>query len=239
MQLLQRVGELVHRERRFIADAAHELRTPLAALSLQVENAEHAESWDVCRQRLHAVDAGLARSRHLLDQLLTLERQLAGTGTQEKLELGSLLRDLLGERLPLAESKGIELELQMHPAQLTLHTEALALRVLVSNALDNALRYSPPQGAVVLRANADSKMIEIEVEDEGPGIPSAQRELLFSAFHRAANAQGEGTGLGLAIVAAAAKRMEGKVELLDGRGGKGLLFRYRQPQKLNTEAIAR
>ncbi|WP_369574071.1 sensor histidine kinase [Acidithiobacillus sp. IBUN Pt1247-S3] len=237
-QLLQRVTELVQRERRFIADAAHELRTPLAALSLQVENAERAESWDACRQRLLSVDAGLARSRHLLDQLLTLERQLAGEEKKENVDLGVLLRELLGERLPLAESQGIELELQMRPTKLVLHIDALALRVLISNALDNALRYSTAQGAIVLRASADEKNLELEVEDEGPGIPSAQRELLFSAFHRAANAQGEGTGLGLAIVAAAAKRLGGKVELLDGSNGKGLLFRYRQLMEWTTEETA-
>ncbi len=228
-QLLQRVADLLQRERRFIADAAHELRTPLAALSLQVENAQHAESWDACRERLLAVDTGLARSRHLLDQLLTLERQLAGPAKKESIDLGDLLRELLSERLPLAESKGIELELQLRPTRLPLRTDPLALRVLISNALDNALRYTPANGSVVLRAIADGESLTLEVEDDGPGIPPVQRELAFSAFHRATDAQGEGTGLGLTIVAAAAKRLGGQVQLLDGSAGRGLLFHYEQP----------
>jgi len=228
-ELLQRVADLVQVERRFIADAAHELRTPLAALSLQVENAERADSWEACRQRLHRVDAGLARSRHLLDQLLTLERQLAGTEKRETFELGDLLREVLGERLPVAERKDIDLELQLQPGPLTLHAEALALRVLVGNVLDNALRYAPAGSSVVLRAEVQQNILQLEIEDEGPGIPPAQRELIFAPFHRAADAQGEGTGLGLAIVAAAAKRLGGSIELQDGRSGRGLLFRYRQP----------
>ncbi|WP_308389033.1 ATP-binding protein [Acidithiobacillus sp. AMEEHan] len=228
-ELLQRVADLMQTERRFIADAAHELRTPLAALSLQVENAERAASWDSCRQRLQQVDAGLARSRHLLDQLLTLERQLAGTEKRESIELGELLREILGDRLPVAESKGIDLELQMPSGPLPLYTEALALRVLISNVLDNALRYAPAKSLVAVRVQAHEDTLQLEIEDEGPGIPPAQRELIFSPFHRAADAEGEGTGLGLAIVAAAARRLGGSIELRDGHAGRGLLFQYRQP----------
>ena len=227
-ELLQRVEILLQRERRFVADAAHELRTPLAALSLQVENARAAQDLGVCQERLAQVESGLGRSRRLLDQLLTLERQVASAAQVRCIDMGELLREILAERVPVAEAREMEMILEL-TGPLRILGDLLAYRVLISNALDNALRYAPAGTSVWLRWRLENASVVVEIEDEGPGIPAEQREAVFAPFHRGSLQGGEGSGLGLAIIAAAAQRLGGQLALRDGRSGPGLRLQYRQP----------
>jgi len=233
--LLQRIAELRQRERRFVADAAHQLRTPLAALSLQLDNVRHAETLELSRRRLEAVDRGLERARHLLDQLLSLERQESRAAVRQHLVLKPLLHRLLAEREPIAAERQIDLGLEA-PEGLALDADPIALETLLANALDNALQYGPPASQVTLRVQAIESGLEFVVEDEGPGIPAELRERVFDPFFRLPSSVGEGSGLGLAIIRAAAARLGGSLELGDGPKGRGLRLIYRHPQKSGRPA---
>ncbi|MCY0871487.1 MAG: ATP-binding protein [Acidithiobacillus caldus] len=227
--LLQRIGELRQRERRFVADAAHQLRTPLAALSLQLDNARNAQAIGLCRQRLEQVDKGLERARHLLDQLLSLERQESRATIWQHFALEPFLHRLLAERGPIAEARRIDLGLAA-PAGLSLDADPIALETLLANALDNALQYGPPMSQVTLRVVESDTALEFVVEDEGPGIPGPLRQRVFDPFFRLPESPGEGSGLGLAIIRAAAARLGGTIELADGAQGRGLRLVYRHPK---------
>ena len=228
--LLQRIGELRQRERRFVADAAHQLRTPLAALSLQLDNARNAEDLGLSRQRLEQVDKGLDRARHLLDQLLSLERQESRASVWQTFALMPLLHRLLAEREPIAAERQIDLGLEA-PADLSIYADPIALETLLANALDNALQYGPPGSQVTLTVRAAKDSLEFAVEDEGPGIPAALRQRVFDPFFRLPESPGEGSGLGLAIIRAAAARLGGRLELQDGPHQHGLRLLYRHPMR--------
>lgn len=225
-RLLERVNRLVTQQRRFIADAAHELRTPLTALSLQAQNLRQAGSLEVMRERVIPLQAGIERARHLTEQLLSLARTQAGTGDDKEVSVSTMARELIAEYLPIAEGKHIDLGLE-EPAPLSLHASPEALRLILRNGLDNALKYAPDHGEVTLRLLQEGGNAVIEIIDNGPGIPASERERVFDPFHRIPDASGEGSGLGLAIAREAAARLGGDLSL-DGRSeGHGLVFRYR------------
>lgn len=228
-RLLERVARLMGEQRRFVADAAHELRTPLAALSLQAQNLENAPSVEAMRERVAALRAGIERERRLTEQLLSLARSEAAGGEAKPLVAGRVARELIADCLPLAEARGIDLGLEQADEGLVLPADPELLRVVLRNALDNALRYTPAGGEVTVRLFAEGDDGVIDVIDTGPGIPAAERERVFEAFHRLEGAGGEGSGLGLAIARDAAGRLGGTVSLHERPGG-GLVFRYRQPR---------
>lgn len=143
--------------------------------------------------------------------------------------MGKIARELIADYMPLAESRGIDLGLDEADERLAIAADAELLRVVLRNALDNALRYTPPAGEVTLRFFAEGEDAVIEVVDTGPGIPAAERERVFQPFHRLENSSGDGSGLGLAITHDAAARLGGTV-CLDERPEGGLVFRYRQPR---------
>jgi two-component system OmpR family sensor kinase len=227
-RLLVRVNRLVSEQRRFIADAAHELRTPLTALSLQVQNLERADTEETMRERTIPLKAGIERARHLTEQLLSLARTQAGTVPMESIEVSRVARELIVEYLPLAEAKDIDLGLD-EQYSVSVPAAPEQLRLILKNALDNALRYTPAKGEVTVRLSRDRDDALIEVLDSGAGIPELERERVFDPFHRMAGTEGEGSGLGLAIARDAATRLGGAVSLHDRREGNGLIFRYRQP----------
>lgn len=226
-RLLERVNHLLGQQRRFIADAAHELRSPLTALSVQAQNLGHAGSLDAVRERLLPLQQGIERARQLTEQLLNLARTQAGTSAGNALKVSLLARELIAELLPFAESRRIDLGLD-ELASFTVSGSPDALRLIVKNALENALKYTPEGGEVTLRLRADEQQGIIEVVDNGPGIPSAEHERVFDAFYRLPDAGGEGSGLGLTIAREAAVRLGGTVSLHTRHDACGLLFRYRQ-----------
>jgi two-component system OmpR family sensor kinase len=237
-RLLGRVNKLIGHQRRFVADAAHELRSPLMALSVQARNLEQAASLEKVRERIAPLKAGIERARHLTEQLLDLAKTEAGGGEGTKsggeIDVSLLARDLIAQRLPEAEQRGLDLGLELgfgkrSPA--TLRGNDAALRLILKNALENALRYTPRGGEVTVRIAADGEDVLIEVLDTGPGIPEAERERIFAPFYRIAGSEGDGSGLGLAIARDAAARLGGRISLHGRTEGTGTVFRYRQKSR--------
>ncbi len=229
-RLLERVRRLLGEQRRFIADAAHELRTPLTALSLQAQNLEQADTLEAVRDRVAALRAGIERARRLTEQLLSLARTQAIAASAIPVEISKMARDLIADYMPLAETRGIDLGLDEPAGHLLVTAEPETLRLILKNGLDNAVRYTPPAGEVTVRIYAQGDHAVIDVIDNGPGIPAAERDRVFDPFHRMEGSGGEGSGLGLAIARDAAERLGGTVSLHDRTEEPGLVFRYRQPR---------
>jgi two-component system OmpR family sensor kinase len=226
-RLLERVKRLMGEQRRFVADAAHELRSPLTALSIQAQNIENAESLETAKERLTPLKTGIDRAQRLTEQLLYLAKTQGGTSEHTRIDLAKVVRGLLAEFLPLAHARGIDLGME-EAAEETICGSPEVLRLILSNAIDNALRYTPSGGVVTVRVAADGQDAVVEVIDTGPGIPAADRLRAFDAFHRLDASSGSGSGLGLAIARDAASRLGGAVSLHDRSAGSGLVFRYRQ-----------
>jgi len=228
--LLVRLGRVLAAQRDFVADAAHELRTPLAALTLQIQLAERAVSDAERVAAFTVVKSGLARATRVVEQLLTLARQSPDAAERAPLpvDLVELARRVVAERLPLADAKFIDLGVS-GAEQLTVMGDAEGLRILLANLIDNALRYAPQQGRVdVCIRRADDGAV-LEVVDNGPGIPVAERERVFDRFYRRVDNEIPGSGLGLAIVRDIAERHRASVALEDAPGGRGLAVRVRFP----------
>jgi two-component system OmpR family sensor kinase len=228
-RLLERVNRLMGEQRRFVADAAHELRTPLTALSVQAQNIENAESLEAARARLAPLRTGLERVQRLTEQLLSLAKTQTDTNEPTAIHVSNVIRALIAEFLPLAQLKGIDLGMEEVGTQWISGSPDVLLLVM-SNAIDNALRYTPRGGVVTVRVAGDGQDTIIEVIDTGPGIPAAYRMRAFDAFHRLEGSTGTGSGLGLAIARDAALRLGGTVSLHERVDGAGLVFRYRQRQ---------
>ena len=226
-RLLERVSQLMNEQRRFIADAAHELRSPLTALSIQAQNLENAESREASKDRLTALRAGIDRAQRLAEQLLSLAKTQTGTTEQAMIDVSAIVRELIAEYLPVAEARGIDLGME-EVAKPSLSGSPDTLRLILGNALDNALRYIPSGGEVTVRLAAEGDDAVIEVADTGPGIPASERTRVFDPFYRLEGSSGNGSGLGLAIARDAASRLGGSVILQDRPEGTGLVFRYRQ-----------
>lgn len=226
-RLLERVSQLMAQQMRFIADAAHELRSPLTALSVQAQNLRRAETPEIMQARIVPLQAGIERARQLTEQLLCMARVRAGTGDETLVDAAALARELIAEFLPRAEAAGIDLGLD-EGAQFSLRASPESLRLILGNALDNALKYTQSGGEVTLRLRRDDQTAVIAVVDNGPGIPSAERERVFDAFYRVPGNAGMGSGLGLAIAREAASRIGGSVSLDARQDGAGLVFSYRQ-----------
>lgn len=226
-RLLVRVGELMGQQRRFIADAAHELRSPLTALSVQAQNLKQAATMADMQQRIMPLQAGVERARKLTEQLLSLARAETGTAEITAVDVSAMVRELIAEFLPLAEAKSIDLGLD-ETVPLTLAVAPEGLRLVLRNALENAVKYASEDGEVTVRLHADGADGIIDVIDNGPGIPASERERVFDPFYRMPGAAGDGSGLGLAIAKAAADHLPGSLSLLDRPEGRGLIVRYRQ-----------
>ena len=226
-RLLLRVSELIGAQSRFVADAAHELRTPLTALAVQAGNLAHAHSPQDQRNRIDALTAAIERARHLTEQLLDLARQQAGSAGAQAVDVSVLGRDLIAECLPLAEQRGIDIGME-EDVTLTLAADPASLRLIVKNALDNAVRYTPPGGQVTLRLAKMQGRGIVEVIDTGPGIAPAERSRVFAPFYRVAGSAGAGSGLGLAIARDAAARCGGTISIDARADPPGTVFRYTQ-----------
>lgn len=213
--LLQQLREAFDAQRAFVADAAHELRSPLTALKLQIsllrDAADEAERRDA-EQRLRA---GVDRAVHLVEQLLALARAEPGAGAAKvTMDLVATAREAIADAAALARAKGATVELDA-PAKLPLMGDPQALRSLLRNLLDNALLYGGPAPHVRLSLKSQGDEAVVHVDDNGSGIPPAERERMFDRFHRREPGEGSGSGLGLAIVRAIAQQHGGSVALLD------------------------
>ncbi|RTL38669.1 MAG: HAMP domain-containing protein [Burkholderiales bacterium] len=223
--LLARLRVQRDRERAFVQDAAHELRTPMAVVATQAHLLAHAASPAERSQAAGALDAALARASHLSRQLLTLATlDDARPGAVEPVDLSHLVEQTLAQLAPQALSRGLELSLDAPPT-LPTHLDRTAVESVLINLVDNALRYVPAGGLVAVTLEATASGVCLRVADDGPGIPEAEREAVFERFWRGtAGADIPGTGLGLAIVKRAAMRLGGRVTLGAGLGGRGCGF---------------
>ena len=228
-RLLGRVGNLVNQQRRFIADAAHELRSPLAALSIQAQNLKQSGTLDVAQERVLPLQDGIERARRLTEQLLNLARTQAEIQEPTRVDISAMARELVAESLPLAESRNIDLGIDEVLA-LSWVTVPETLRLVIRNALENALKYVPDGGEVTLRLYSEADGDVIEIVDNGPGIPASERERVFDPFYRMPGAAGEGSGLGLSIAREAANSLGGIVSLHERAQGSGSIFRFRLPR---------
>lgn len=211
--LLDRLRRELARQRRFTADAAHELRTPIAALRVHAYNLRHAGNDDERAQSQTHLDAGIRRMEQLVAQLLALSRiESAGaTRTHVPVDLVALVRQHERDFAALDIAAGKHLRLELAPAVVS--GDASALDALVRNLIDNALRYTPAGGAVLVRTAREPGGVVLTVEDSGPGIAEAARERVFERFHRELGTGVEGSGLGLAIVAEALQQHDGRIAL--------------------------
>ena len=226
-RLLARVHLLMSEQRRFIADAAHELRSPLTALSLQAQNIEKAKTLKAMRERVLPLREGIERARQLTEQLLSLAKSQVANPGVSPVDASSLARELIAECLPQAEALTIDLGL-VDDGNVVIQGDSQALRLVLKNALNNALRFTPKFGIVTLRLYTEGQDGVIEIIDSGPGIPAAERENVFHPFYRIEGSGIEGSGLGLTIARDAATKLGGSISLRNHSDGTGLIFCYRQ-----------
>jgi two-component system, OmpR family, sensor histidine kinase QseC len=220
--LLARVERALEDERRFTADAAHELRTPLAALVTQAQVALRARDKGELNQAIEQILAGAQRAGRLIDQLLTLARLDPSLGIDKSsVRLDLLAQDTCADLGSAALAKEIALTLDA-PDPIVTQGNADLLRVLLRNLLDNAVRYTPEGGEIQVSVSTSTQGIVLRILDSGPGIPAAQRTNALRRFHRLAGQDTEGSGLGLSIAARIAELHDARLIFTDGLGGQGL-----------------
>jgi two-component system OmpR family sensor kinase len=212
-RLLARVGQSMEKQRRFIADAAHELRSPLAALSLQAERLAQAEMSKTAFDRLAALRKGIERARNLMEQLLALARaQSAVEMHKSQVCIQNVYRRALEDLMPLAEAKRIDIGVNGE-SDVRVWASEVDMTVLVKNLVDNAIRYTPEAGRVDLSVVSSYGHALLSIRDTGPGIPMAERDQVFDPFYRTLGSGEVGSGLGLSVVKAIADRIGADVRL--------------------------
>ncbi|MDH4572561.1 sensor histidine kinase [Salinicola acroporae] len=211
--LFGRLAETLEKERRFTANAAHELRTPLAAIKVHAQNLASDTTEERSQRGARSIINGVDRMTRVVEQLLTLSRLESGEGmNRQMVGLKRLGRELQRDMQPLVERRGIRFTQEI-PDALQIHSYENGLYVLLRNLLDNALRYTPEDGEVRLRMWQTGDRLHIEIADSGPGIAVAERERVFERFVRLAGQQTSGSGLGLSIVQELAERLGGEIRL--------------------------
>ncbi|MES2899099.1 MAG: ATP-binding protein [Pseudomonadota bacterium] len=226
--LFGRVKTAFDAQQNFVANAAHELRTPLAALKLQALSLERADSGDAREVAIGRLTAGIERATRLVEQLLVLARQEANAASVEQLNLTELARRNVAELAALASAKGLDLGLQRaDEAQVAGQPDAL--NILLRNLVDNAIKYTPAGGTVDVSVLAGEQGATLVVEDSGPGIPEEERERVFDRFYRIPGSEASGSGLGLAIISAIAERHKATLTLGQSERLGGLSVRLNFP----------
>jgi len=232
---MERIGAMLEARRRFITDAAHQLRTPLAVLNTQAEYALRQHSEGEMRPAIEALHHSLGSAIRLANQLLSLSRAepINGlTAARQPVDLAAVARDMVVELLPLAGRKGIDLGIEDAGMPLMVSGNPILLRELIANLVDNALRYTPENGVVTVALDQSPEIAasaRLRVIDNGPGIPAEFREQVFLRFFRLDAADFTGSGLGLSIVREIVHGHGGEIGLDDTPDGHGLLVEVTLP----------
>ncbi|MDI1342228.1 ATP-binding protein [Polaromonas sp.] len=231
-QTLARLRQLLNHERNALADLAHELRTPLAIMTHQIDAVRHAQDEPARQAAAHRLEGVLQRTNRLVHQLLELGRLQATTEAHWTLrQLPDLVRETLATHAPLAAQRSMTLS-YAGPDQLECSVPGASMELIVDNLVRNAIRHGKPGGQIEVRLSLGPittdlprrgpELIELTVLDDGPGVPPNEWPRLFERFRRGARATGEGSGLGLAIVVSAARQLGGRVHAHPGLNGTGL-----------------
>jgi two-component system sensor histidine kinase TctE len=229
-QLFGRLDGAIGAQRHFIADAAHQLRTPIAGLLAQIESDGSAAANPALLQTAR-------RLARLVAQLLALSRAEPGIEPPcEVFDLQALIRDAANDWLPQAFRRGVELDFDL--AETRIAGSPHAWREMLANLVDNAIRYGRPQGRITVRCRCVGEDAVVQVDDDGPGIAAAERDKVFERFYRPAGTAADGCGLGLPIVRALAEQQGANVSLGDAPGGRGLRVELRAPRRASRESDA-
>jgi len=212
-RLLERIRNLMDQQRRFVADAAHELRTPITAISLQAENLSQVELPPDSRDRLAALKNGARRTAHLLEQLLALARyDMESAPDAPVTSLDRCAKEVVSDCMCTAMDRGVDLGFAIIEPSLV-RGEPAMLSSVIHNLIDNALRHTPQGGRVDVGIYREGAHVILQIEDTGPGIPASDLERVFEPFVRGRRPTEEGTGLGLSIVKRIVEQIEGSVTL--------------------------
>ncbi len=232
-RLFDRIHAMMDQQRRFIADAAHELRTPITALSLQAENLDQIGLPSDSRERLAALKKGMGRTKHLLDQLLTLARYDVSRPSENVItNLERCAKDVVVDLLPEAASRGIDLGFDVIES-VSVRGEPAMLAAVIRNLANNSLQATPRGGRIDIEIRGDGIKAVIEIRDTGPGIPPSDLDRIFEPFFRGSRPATDGTGLGLSIVKRIVDQIGGSITLknIAGNGHTGLCAVVRVPQQ--------
>jgi len=237
---VQRLDKHMSSHSRFIADASHQLRTPLTLLNTQVVYALRDKDAASRQEALTAIHASVRHSIRLVNQLLSFSRAEASLGLpaqQQVVVLGDVVRRAVESLALLASQRHIDLGLEDHAGQASLEASPPLLHELVANLVDNALRYTPCGGVVTARVTAHEEELVLHVQDNGPGIPEAFRDRVFERFFRLNNTHSDGCGLGLAIVREIADGCGAQIHLGVPASGSGLLVSVRFQRYATTHLL--
>jgi two-component system sensor histidine kinase QseC len=225
--LLTRMGQTLEHERRFTEDAAHQLRTPLAAIQTQLYTARHTQAEAPHQQALEQMQQSVERGIRLVNQLLTLARLDPKQARPEfqSLHIDKIAETICAELAPLALQREQSLELMAEPDLPPVTGNADMLAMLLSNLVDNAIHYTQHGGNIIIRLEADGTGVQLAVSDDGPGIAPDQRHRVLERFYRIAQQNQPGTGLGLAICKRVADLHHATLTLSEGLQGRGLTVR--------------
>lgn len=231
-RLIDRMEIMMDQQRHFVADAAHELRTPITALSLQAENLDQLDIPEQGRARIAVLKEGTRRTKHLLEQLLALARYDMSR-SPEPLPVTSLDRcakDVVADALPEAASTGVDLGFQIIEPVST-RGDKVMIATVIRNLVDNALRYTPAGGRIDVGVYREAEQAVLQIEDTGPGILPSDLERIFEPFFRGSRPAEDGTGLGLSIVRRIVDQLKGSVaiENVSGASSSGLRVTVRLP----------
>jgi two-component system sensor histidine kinase QseC len=228
---LERLEDALERERRFSADVAHELRTPLASTMIHLDGAMSTDMPVNTKAALVSAQLGLSRLARRIEQLLALARLEAGAaaGQRSEIDLVDVAMNVIDELAPLLSESGVEFAFVERETVLRIEGNEAALAALLRNLIENAMHHVPAGGQVQLSLAREADVVVIEVIDNGPGIPAERRASVFARFHREASSGGDGYGLGLSIVQRAAQLHGATIELLDAPSGRGLRVRVAIP----------
>jgi two-component system sensor histidine kinase TctE len=222
--LLARVDQMLSAQQRFIADAAHQLRTPIAGLKTQAEMALRTRDPEALRGSLDNIVAATARMGSLVARMLALARaepDAREAVMRQPMDLEQLARTLTTDAIPRALEAGIDLGFASPEHPIPMEGDPILLRELIGNLLDNALRYCPPGSEVTVEVSMGGDTATISVTDDGPGVPPEEHERVFERFHRLADSTIPGSGHGLAIVREVAGAHGGQAFLTSGPDGRG------------------